>query len=56
MPLLLLLPLAGIVGFGGGWFVADGTKGLIKIILIGGTAYFLLATPSGKSVLKKVIK
>ncbi|WP_165776960.1 hypothetical protein [Paremcibacter congregatus] len=54
MPLLLVGGIASLLGFGGGWFAADGTKSLIRVVMVGGVAYWLLATPSGKSMLKKV--
>ncbi len=54
MPLLLFPALAGLIGFGGGWFAADGTKSLIKWAVIGGVAYWVFFTPSGQRILKKV--
>lgn len=54
MPLLLVGGVAALLGFGGGWFVADGTGKLIKWVTIGGVVYWVFFTPSGKRVLKKV--
>ena len=54
MPLLLLIPLAGVLGFGGGFVLADGTKALMKTVLIGGALYFVFFTPSGQRILRKV--
>jgi len=54
MPLLLLVPLAGLLGFGGGFFAADGTKQLIKLVVIAGVTYWVFFTPGGQRILKKV--
>lgn len=55
MPLLLIPALAGIFGFGAGWFTADGTSKLLKYAVIGGVAYFLIVTPNGQKLIKKVL-
>lgn len=54
MPLLLLPLLAGVVGFGGGWVAADGTRKLMKWAVIGGVGYVVFFTPTGQKILKKV--
>lgn len=54
MPLLVVGGIAALLGFGGGYFVADGTKSLIKFIVIGGVAYWVFFTPGGQRLIKKV--
>jgi len=39
MPLLLLLPLVGGVGFVGGFFANDSLSNLVKITAVGGGVY-----------------
>mgnify|MGYP003633760288 CR=1 FL=1 len=56
MALPLLIPAAvGIAGFVGGFFTGSGTSKIIKYAAIGGVIYFLVATPNGKNLVKKVL-
>lgn len=54
MPLLIVGGIAALLGVGGGWILADGTKNLVKYAVIGGVAYWVFFTPSGQRILKKV--
>jgi len=54
MPFLIFGAIAAATAVGG-YFVADGAKSMTKLIVIGGVAYFVLFTPTGNKLIKKVI-
>ncbi|MCC3859777.1 hypothetical protein [Pseudemcibacter aquimaris] len=55
MPVFVVPLIAGVFGFGAGWFTSDGTSKLVKYAVIGGIAYFLIATPNGQKLVSKVL-
>lgn len=54
MPFLLILGAGAILGAGGLYIVSDTTEKFIKLAIIGGVVYFVVATPTGRKLVKAV--